>query len=180
MITIPIESEESGLKHSISDAQAKKYKLNEAQKIFLEIYLSNGMVAYPAIKKSLELTSPTIKDRDDRYYQMRASKMLESVAVVNYLDDWHKKRRTKISIDDVLNTVNDIMTNPDEDSKNRLKAAELLMKHLGGFAKNNEQKASKSLTIINNKSEKEIDEELRKVLTLPRNSTKDIIEVEEI
>lgn len=179
MITIPIESEESGLKHSISDAQQKKYKLTEAQKIFLEVYLSNGMVAYPAIKKTLELTSD-IRDKDDRYYQMRAARMLEGVAVVNYLDDWHKKRRTKISIDDVLNTVNDIMTNPDEDSKNRLKAAELLMKHLGGFAKNNEQKASKSLTIINNKSEKEIDEELRKVLTLPKNSTKDIIEVEEI
>jgi hypothetical protein len=68
--------------------------------------------------------------------------------------------------------------------KDRLKAAELLMKHLGSFEKHNTQRAPKSIVLnqITEMSDKELEQQLRDRLASPSQKIKDskIIDVEEI
>jgi cysteinyl-tRNA synthetase len=142
------------------------------------------MESTSAAKEALSALNPELKGKDKRYYSYRATNFLNSVSVSTYLSKHLNKPKSLTSLDDVLKVVSSIMNDEGEDSKNRLKAAELLMKHLGSFEKHNNQRAPKSIVLnqITELSDKELEEQLRNRLSSPSQKIKDnfVVEVEEI
>jgi hypothetical protein len=171
-------------RHEVSDADRQIFRLTPLQKLFVEEYLSNGMESTDAARQALSALKPELANKDRRYYSYRATNFLESGPVSNYLAKQLNKPKSLTSIDDILKVVSSIMNEEANEPKDRLKAAELLLKHLGGFEKHNVQKSPKSIVLnqITEMSDKDLDEQLRKKLSTPSQKIKDtkIIDVEEL
>jgi hypothetical protein len=171
-------------RHEVSDADRQIFRMTPLQKLFVEEYLSNGMESTDAARQALSALKPELANKDRRYYSYRATNFLESAPVSNYLAKQLNKPKSLTSIDDILKVVSSIMNEEANEPKDRLKAAELLLKHMGGFARDNAQKAPKSIVLnqITEMSDKELEQQLRDRLASPSQKIKDskIIDVEEI
>jgi cysteinyl-tRNA synthetase len=154
------------------------------QKLFVEEYLSNGMESTDAARQALSALKPELANKDRRYYSYRATNFLESAPVSNYLAKQLNKPKSLTSIEDILKVVSSIMNEEANEPKDRLKAAELLMKHLGSFEKHNTQRAPKSIVLnqITEMSDKELEQQLRERLSSPSQKIidKNIVDAEEI
>jgi hypothetical protein len=154
-------------KHNISEEDIETFKINHAQQLFIEEYLSNGMKSTAAAKHAVDSTSPEIKAKENpiQYYGMRGSAFLNAKAISAYLESILKKNVAS-TLDDVLNVVSQIMNDDTAEHKDRLKGAELLLKHYGAFEKHQNARANKSLTYnnIGAMTDKELQIELKKRL----------------
>lgn len=107
--------------------------LTEKQRRFCEEYLIdlNATRAYKA-------AYPSVKN--DHTAAQAASRMLRNVKVVNFLQELKQERqeRVQVSQDEVLEAIQSIAFDINEKSKDRLKALEMLCKHLGLFDQKDE------------------------------------------
>lgn len=154
--------------YSITEKDIEIFNITHIQQLFIEEYLSNGMKSTAAAKYAVDTASPEIaqKNNPHAYYGMRAKSLLESKAVAGYLDKTLNKTKAS-SVEDVLRVISSIMNDDNAENKDRLKGAELLLKHYGAFEKHQNARANKSLTYnnIGAMSDKELKEELKKRLS---------------
>lgn len=151
--------------HEISEKDQEIFKFTKAQTVFIETYLSNGMVAYEAAKEAVRLTSPHIYEKkmdDRRYFSMRASEYMKSTKIEGYLAKVINKN-TVSSVSQVLAVVDSILHDTTAENKDRLKAAELFLKHYNAFSKHQEARSTKVLNVNNlsSLSDKELERELQ-------------------
>lgn len=101
--------------------------MNERQKRFCELYIGEcvGNVVQSALKAGYS----------NSYANHMAYKLLENVEVKNYIKDLSKDGESKriATAEDVQEFWTDILNNPEEQTKNRLRASELLAKVQGLF-----------------------------------------------
>ena len=102
--------------------------LTEKQKRFCEEYLIDlnakraYLVAYPSVKKEKTAASA-------------AARMLKNVNIQKYLQELKQERESRVLVsqDDVIKAIQEIAFDVSEKAKDRLRALELLCKHLGMF-----------------------------------------------
>ena len=107
--------------------------LTEKQERFCEEYLIDlnakraYMVAYPSVKKEKTAASA-------------AARMLKNVNIQKFLQELKQERENRVIVsqDDVIKAIQEIAFDIDEKAKDRLKALELLCKHLGMFDRKDE------------------------------------------
>ena len=101
--------------------------MNERQKRFCELYIGEcvGNVVQSALKAGYS----------NSYANHMAYKLLENVEVKNYIKELSKDGESKriATAEDVQEFWTDILNNPEEQTKNRLRASELLAKVQGLF-----------------------------------------------
>lgn len=101
--------------------------MNERQKRFCELYIGEcvGNVVQSALKAGYS----------NSYANHMAYKLLENVEVKNYIKELSKDGESKriATAEDVQAFWTDILNNPEEQTKNRLRASELLAKVQGLF-----------------------------------------------
>lgn len=101
--------------------------MNERQKRFCEFYVGEcvGNVVQSALKAGYS----------NSYANHLAYKLLENVEVKNYIKELSKDGESKriATAEDVQAFWTDILNNPEEQTKNRLRASELLAKVQGLF-----------------------------------------------
>ena len=101
--------------------------MNERQKRFCEYYVGEcvGNVVQSALKAGYS----------NSYANHMAYKLLENVEVKNYIKELSKSNEKKriATAEDVQAFWTDILNNPEEQTKNRLRASELLAKVQGLF-----------------------------------------------
>lgn len=101
--------------------------MNERQKRFCEFYVGEcvGNVVQSALKAGYS----------NSYANHMAYKLLENVEVKNYIKELSKSNEKKriATAEDVQAFWTDILNNPEEQTKNRLRASELLAKVQGLF-----------------------------------------------
>ena len=102
------------------------------------------------------------------YWGQRAFKIASSTRVQEYLANVDQNIEpedltTPVSINDVTKVLGELLHNTEIEPRDRIKAGEILLKHLGGFNKHQEARAPKQLTVINNLSPSEIDRELENI-----------------
>ena len=101
--------------------------MNERQKRFCEFYVGEcvGNVVQSALKAGYS----------NNYANHMAYKLLENVEVKNYIKELSKSNEKKriATAEDIQAFWTDILNNPEEQTKNRLRASELLAKVQGLF-----------------------------------------------
>lgn len=101
--------------------------MNERQKRFCEFYVGEcvGNVVQSALKAGYS----------NSYANHMAYKLLENVEIKNYIKELSKSNEKKriATAEDVQAFWTDILNNPEEQTKNRLRASELLAKVQGLF-----------------------------------------------
>jgi len=149
----------------INHMLAAKYKLNERHIKMLEIYFSNG----------LNMTDAYIRgyggnpDPARRLHEgVKANKVFKSKRIQNYLTESMSQANKKIgliSIDEVVSELVTILKKDDARDQDKIKSAELLLKHLNAFENHNKGKAPKQLVIqtVEKLSEQQIIEELKRL-----------------
>ena len=159
-------------RHRISDNDLASFALSTQQQLFIEEYLSNGMLSTDAAYFAVTSTNEKIKEEKDevedkRYFSMRASALMKTRGVEAYLAKVAQKSSNVATINQVLEVMTSILHDTDAENKDRIKAGEHLLKVHGAFSKHQEAKAPKSLTYnnINKMTDKELEEELKKRLS---------------
>lgn len=107
--------------------------LTEKQKRFCEEYLIDlnatraYRAAYPSVKK-------------DATAAQAASRMLRNVKVRDFIQELKQERENRVIVsqDDVVNAIQEIAFDVSEKAKDRLRALELLCRHLGMFDQKDE------------------------------------------
>lgn len=107
--------------------------LTEKQKRFCEEYLIDlnakraYLVAYPSVKKEKTAASA-------------AARMLKNVNIQKYLQELKQERESRVLVsqDDVIKAIQEIAFDVSEKAKDRLRALELLCRHLGMFDQKDE------------------------------------------
>ena len=107
--------------------------LTEKQKRFCEEYLIDlnakraYLVAYPSVKKEKTAASA-------------AARMLKNVNIQKFLQELKQERESRVLVsqDDVINAIQEIAFDVSEKAKDRLRALELLCRHLGMFDQKDE------------------------------------------
>ena len=107
--------------------------LTEKQKRFCEEYLIDlnakraYLVAYPSVKKEKTAASA-------------AARMLKNVNIQKFLQELKQERESRVLVsqDDVIKAIQEIAFDVSEKAKDRLRALELLCKHLGMFDQKDE------------------------------------------
>lgn len=161
-------------------------ELTDRERIFVDEYLANGFDKHKAsFKATNAFGEPSKRPWSDRsYWAQQGNKFLAIERVKTYIDTHHQKAEIRvgspITIESVVDVLNKILHKEDAEDRDRIKAAEVMLKHLNGFKSHNEAKAPKSLTVISSMSESEIAKELETALkTLPLKDN-NIIEAEEV
>lgn len=161
-------------------------ELTEREQIFVHEYLENGFdLKKAAFKATNAFGEPSPRPwSDNSHWSSVGNKLLKIPRVQQYIDAHHRKAEirigTPITIESVVDVLNKILHKEDAEDRDRIKAAEVMLKHLNGFKSHNEAKAPKSLTVISSMSESEIAKELETALkTLPLKDN-NIIEAEEL
>lgn len=167
------------------------YELTEREKVFCDEYLATldeRLAAYKAVNLTGQSKHP-IENRD--FWKREATKLFNIPRVKNYIDHHNKQAELKIgkpvTIESVVEVLGEIMYDNTAENKDRIKAGEVLLKHLNGFEKHNNSKAPKQLTIINQMSEEdtklELEKAMKKIEHLKNNPTDQndgVVEVEVI
>jgi hypothetical protein len=134
-----------------------KNQLTKNQKAFLEEWFNNGhnqMEAYIAVtpKEKLEGRSKTT-------YRTMAHQLMSSTKIQNYLRDFSMKSAMQpgtdnpiITVTEVIQSLADIIKGADSKDSDKIKASELVLKHLNAFNDHNSSRSTKILTYINNQS----------------------------
>ncbi len=107
--------------------------LTEKQKRFCEEYLIDlnakraYLVAYPSVKKEKTAASA-------------AARMLKNVNIQKFLQELKQERESRVLVsqDDVIKAIQEIAFDVSEKAKDRLRALELLCRHLGMFDQKDE------------------------------------------
>lgn len=133
-----------------------KNRLTKKQVEFLKLWFKNGCHNTNAY---LELDPTTTKGNAAVY----AGYILNSPAVQGYFYELSNRAMIDpetetaiITIPQIVQNLADITNSTTEKSSDRIKAAEILLKHLNGFEAHNNSRATKVLAIINEKSDDEL------------------------
>lgn len=161
-------------------------ELTPREQIFVDEYLENGFdVKKAAFKAVNSIGEPSPRPWSDfAHWSSVGNKLLKIPRVQQYIDAHHRKAEIRIgqpiTIESVVDVLNKILHKEEAEDRDRIKAAEVMLKHLNGFKSHNEAKAPKSLTVISSMSEGEIAKELETALkTIPLKDN-NVTEVEEI
>jgi hypothetical protein len=141
-----------------------RHGLNENQAKFLSYYMASGLKdALNAYRKAYDNDNP-----NERTIRPYASKILnqdkiqaclaEHIKIANFVGD-----REIVSTEEVLEVLKEILHKDDAENKDRIKAGEILLKHLNAFKEHNQAKAPKSLTITTNKSTEELISDIKQL-----------------
>ncbi len=122
--------------------------LNQRQTLFTARYLETGN-ATAAYKEAYRV-------EDDNVAAVSAYHLLRNPKVIRAIEEHNKKimEQTKITIEDVVRRINTIADSGKDDYA-RLKALDMLMKHLGGYVTVSE--------IIDKMSEQQINELVERI-----------------
>lgn len=134
-----------------------KHKLTQKQQTFLEEWFNNGhdqLAAYRTV------TDKEVLDRTaDSTQRTQASQLINSVKVQNYLSDFTLKSAINpeteepiITVREVIQSLADIIHSDTSKDSDKIKASDLVLKHLNAFSDHNSAKSTKILTYINNQS----------------------------
>jgi phage terminase small subunit len=156
--------------HRGNPALLAELELTDRERVFCEEYLSNGFnrnkSAFKAVNSSGAISKHPITN--GVYWSQQAYKFLQIDRVKNYLkahtEEMEIKLGNPISIDSVVEVLGDILHNDEATHKDRIKAGEILLKHLNAFSAHNESKASKQLTVINGMTPSQVDDELTQAM----------------
>jgi hypothetical protein len=168
----------------------KKYNLSRKQETFLKLYLQNGM------SNVLECYREAYNNDNPNRATVApmASKILQNQKIQACLSDHLKKAnllgdKEIVSTQDVVQVLAGILNKEDAADKDRIKAGEILLKHLNAFKEHNNSKASKQLHITSEKSPEQLISDMKKLtddfstttpISLTITNLSDIIEEEEI
>lgn len=147
-----------------------EHKLTEKQTKFISLFMGgqfqNNLHSY---KKAF----PDAKMKDEAL-KCKAYRLKSNPKIVNACADIMTRANKNeitgeqiITVAEVIYVLKDILKNDFAEHRDRIKSAELLLKHLDGFKSHNTSKASKSLTIISEKSSEDLLLDLQNMINLP-------------
>jgi len=167
-----------GQKHAqpielINHMLARKYGLSEQHIKMLSIYFNNGLNMTDAYIRAFDKTTDPAKRV---MMGVSAARMFKSQRIQNYLTESMTEANKKIgliTIDEVVSELVTILKKEDARDQDKIKAGELLLKHLNAFESHNKAKAPKQLVIqtVEKLSEQQIIEELKR-LSDPSNNAR--------
>jgi hypothetical protein len=137
-----------------------KHKLTIGQQNFLEEWMNNGHDQLEAYR----VTNPSkLEGRSPITIRTRASQLINSTKIQNYLRDFQYRAAFNPETEEPIITVNDVVTelakiirsDVSKDS-DRIKASEVVLKHLNAFSDHNSSRAPKILNYIQNQSTDEL------------------------
>lgn len=161
-------------------------ELTKREQIFVDEYLENGFERKKAAFKATNaFGEQSVRPwSDNSYWTQQGNKFLAIPRIIQYIDAHHRKAEIRIgqsiTIESVVDVLNKILHKEEAEDRDRIKAAEVMLKHLNGFKNHNEAKAPKTLTVISSMSEGEITKELETALKTFPLKDNNIIEVEEL
>lgn len=133
--------------------------LTEKQKRFCEEYLIDlnakraYLAAYPSVKKEKTAASA-------------AARMLKNVNIQKFLQELKQERESRVLVsqDDVIKAIQEIAFDAGEKAKDRLRALELLCRHLGMFDQKDElDKEEQKARIAKLKRDADAEEEKQEI-----------------
>jgi hypothetical protein len=156
----------------LDQALVNKHRLTDKQARFLALYMAEGFRnSTQCYKDAYEVTNPK-----ESTVKPLASKVLNNpkiqaciadhLKVANWVGD-----KEIVTTTEVLEVLKDILHKEDAENKDRIKAGEILLKHLNAFKDHNTSKASKQLNITTNKSTEDLMKELENLGGLVNNNT---------
>ena len=145
----------------------KKHRLTDKQAHFLTLYIRDG---FKNVSKNYKiayghpLTPSTTNDRN-------SSKLLNTQKMQTVLAEIiHRKsggdKDARLTVDTILSTVETILKDETNKALDRIKAAEILLKHQNAFKQHNESKSSKILNIAMGRSKEELVEDIKNLQRL--------------
>jgi predicted Zn-ribbon and HTH transcriptional regulator len=141
-----------------------KYKLSKPQQDFLEEWFNNGHDQLEAFKKS---HPDKIEGRADSTIKVRAYQLMNATKIQNYLKDFTMKSAMNPDTNSPIITVNEVITNlatiiKSETAKDsdKIKASEVVLKHLNAFSDHNSSRAPKILNYIQGQSTDDLIDEI--------------------
>jgi hypothetical protein len=173
----------------------KKYQLTQKQQKMLLSWFQNDCNQVTAFKSAFP---EWCEGRKESVISGAASNLMNSTRIQSYLQEQHLKTaidpetdEAYITIPELVKNLADIAKNEENKAGDRIKASEVLLKHLNGFEAHNSSRAPKMLTYISNQSDTDLLNEIhtlsQELLGAPTNfnnnensSGEDYIEAEEI
>jgi hypothetical protein len=173
----------------------KKYQLTQKQQKMLLSWFQNDCNQVTAFKSAFP---EWCEGRKESVISGAASNLMNSTRIQSYLQEQHLKTaidpetdEAYITIPELVKNLADIAKNEENKAGDRIKASEVLLKHLNGFEAHNNSRAPKMLTYISNQSDTDLLNEIhtlsQELLGAPTNfnnnensSGEDYSEAEEI
>lgn len=155
----------------IDDDIITKYKLNERQSDFIAHYLTNGHLISEAYHSVYNPTVEFDTVHKPTLYS-KASRLMATDKVKFAIADQIKRLNSRrginvITIEEVLDILGGILQKEDAADKDKIRAGEILLKHLNAFKEHNNSKASKTMNIIAGRTTEELREHVQQLqLTL--------------
>jgi hypothetical protein len=156
----------------LDQALVNKHRLTDKQARFVALYMAEGFTnSTQCYKEAYQVTNPK-----ESTVKPLASKLLHSEKIQACLADHLKVAnwvgdKEIVTTTEVLEVLKDILHKEDAENKDRIKAGEILLKHLNAFKDHNNSKASKQLNITTNKSTEDLMKELENLGGLVNNNT---------
>lgn len=179
-------------RRKLDAALVLKHKLSQKQQTFLEEWFNNGHDQLAAYRR---VTPQETQDRITPSTQRtHASQIINSVKIQNYLADFSLKSSINpdteepiITVREVIQSLADIIQSDTAKDSDKIKASEVVLKHLNAFSDHNSSKSPKILTYINNQSTDDLineinllqDELIRDGKLLQKNNYADYEEINE-
>lgn len=146
--------------HILDTELADILLLNDEERCFVRHFLSGKteMAACEWVKKDLNTPLNTGYAKRTKVKQYIAISIKRSNEIAKKKDS-----ASIITVTEVIEKLATMLRNDDgtEEGRVRVKSAELLLKHMNGFAKHNESKASKTQVLINSLSDEELQDRIK-------------------
>lgn len=163
-IHLPKIDPERPVTNDIDNKVMKKYMLNQNQGKFLTEYLKNGH----KVKEAYRSAYGSKVGENEPTLMAKASRLMGSPKIKMALADqirYDNKNRgfEVVTIDEVLDVLGSILKRDDAADKDKIKAGELLLKHLNAFQEHNSSRASKSISIMTSRTTEQLKEDIIKM-----------------
>ena len=147
--------------HIVDIELADILDLNEEERTFVKHFLSGNEEHH-----ANELTSKELDIPLNNGYNRRI-KIKQYIAISIKRANEVIKKKDGVSVITVTEVVEELATmlkrDGGEDGRVRVKAGEILLRHLNGFSKHNESKANKTMININSMSDEDLQERINKL-----------------
>jgi hypothetical protein len=138
----------------------KKYQLTQKQQKMLLSWFQNDCNQITAFRSAFP---EWCEGRKESVISGAASNLMNSTRIQSYLQEQHLKTaidpetdEAYITIPELVKNLADIAKNEENKAGDRIKASEVLLKHLNGFEAHNSSRAPKMLTYISNQSDTDL------------------------
>lgn len=144
-------------KHVLDVELANILMLSEDERVFVTYFLSGNteQASFELTAKHLNIPVNTGYNRRLKVKQYIAISIKEANQILK-----RKDSESVITVTEVVENLAEMLRDKGEEARVRVKSGEVLLKHMNGFAKHNESRASKTNILINNLSDEELQQRL--------------------